>query len=79
MFMVGRMLLRIETVGRRWLSEPEPYTGFSAVAEEEEEEEVVVVIVVVVAVVVVFKYTKGEFYILFYMALKRGLSTYQIT
>jgi hypothetical protein len=26
---------RIETDGRRWLSEPEPYTGCSALEEEE--------------------------------------------
>jgi len=29
----------IETVGRKWLSKPEPYIGCSALEEEEEEEE----------------------------------------
>jgi len=30
---------RIEIVGRKWLSKPEPHTGCSALEEEEEEEE----------------------------------------
>jgi hypothetical protein len=34
MYAIGRMERRIETVGRRWLSEPEPFTGCSALEEE---------------------------------------------
>jgi hypothetical protein len=37
MYATGRKYHRIETAGRRWLSEPEPYMGCSAIEEEEED------------------------------------------
>jgi hypothetical protein len=36
MYIIGRKWYRIETVGRKPLSKPEPYIGCSALEEEEE-------------------------------------------
>jgi hypothetical protein len=36
MYAIGRKQHRIETAGTRWLSEPEPYIGCSALEEEKE-------------------------------------------
>jgi hypothetical protein len=39
MYATGRKQQRIGTIGRRWLSEPEPDKGCCVLEEEEEEEE----------------------------------------